>query len=500
MELPVSEMNALRGEFLQASADLFEKVLSKPPTPNIVELWKEHQQIRNVLNEVSSKQARISNSDSIFSRKRSDHDINAFLLWADQIGIKCNGITVSKCDDVEGLGLLAEKNISEGERCLTVPRRAIISVELARKSAVLKKLFESDVIVQNMANVGLALFLCAQRIKSDSKWEAYLNVLPSVYTTPLFYTLEELQLLKPSPVFEEALLFYRTVARQFIYYLLMVGRNDLYDKANRRERSGAQPPPLYNSPFTVDNFTFSLYRWSVGTVTTRINMIPSESDKTVGGVAKMIPALIPMLDMANHEMVMGSEELGEAVSYCSEGDYAEIVATKNFSEGEWVSMFYGGRSCADHLLHNGFVPSGDNPFDSYRLKISLGRSDKNFKEKQKLFAKMGFSEISNVYLYDIGFGPKPFHPSMEQFARIYVSDEPEKAMTDPQTLRKAVDFLKNRFALLERSYGVLKEGATLNEKNIIRLKNAEVKILGNARKYCETWEKRLPEVVNKVED
>lgn len=54
----------------------------------------------------------------------------------------------------------------------------------------------------------------------------------------------------------------------------------------------------------------------------------------------------------------------------------------------------------------------------------LGRADKNFKEKQKLFSEMGFSETSNVYLYDIGVGPSPFHPSMEQFARIYVSDMP----------------------------------------------------------------------------
>lgn len=121
-----------------------------------------------------------------------------------------------------------------------------------------------------------------------------------------------LQLLKPSPVFEEALLFYRTVARQFIYYLLMVGRNDVFDNTRRvgfrsplllvllsffsalisfqRERAMVQPPLLYNSPFTVDNFTFSLYRWSVGTVTTRINLIPSETARAANGAAKMVSA------------------------------------------------------------------------------------------------------------------------------------------------------------------------------------------------------------------
>ncbi|KIH64481.1 hypothetical protein ANCDUO_05207 [Ancylostoma duodenale] len=332
-----------------------------------------------------------------------------------------------------------------------------------------------------MANVGLALFLCAQRVKKDSRWTAYLNYL------------------KPSPVFEEALLFYRTVARQFAYYLLMIGRNDLYDKTSRREKAGTQPPLLYYSPFTVDNFTFSLYRWSVGTVTTRINLIPGEMGKTRDGAMQMVPALIPVLDMANHEFIEGSEDLGEAVSYSTEDDCAEILAAKNVAAGEWVSMYYGRRTGAEHLLHNGFVPVGENPFDSYKLKISLGHSDKNFKEKQKLFAEMGFSEKSNVYMYDIGCGSHPFHPSMEHFARIYVSDKPE-AISEPATLGKAVHFLKNRFAILERSYGVIPEGKTLNEKNIERLKKAEVAILKNARIHCEEWEKELFEVVDEVDD
>lgn len=32
-----------------------------------------------------------------------------------------------------------------------------------------------------------------------------------------------------------------------------------------------------------------------------------------------------MLDMANHELIMGTEDLGEAVSYCLEDDCAEVI-------------------------------------------------------------------------------------------------------------------------------------------------------------------------------
>ncbi|KAK5986605.1 hypothetical protein GCK32_010789, partial [Trichostrongylus colubriformis] len=232
MGISATESKKIRGEFLQAAAEIFERVLSKPPTPNIVELWNEHQEIRKVLDDISSKQAKLSDTDVQLSRERSEKviadfiswadqigikrygvtvsdcdevgglgllatksekDIADFISWADQIGIKRYGVTVSECDEVGGLGLLATKEINGNDRCVTVPRHAMISTDLARKSAILKKVFESEVIVQNMANVGLALFICAHKVKSDSKWAPYLNVLPSGYTTPLFYSEEEVQ-------------------------------------------------------------------------------------------------------------------------------------------------------------------------------------------------------------------------------------------------------------------------------------------------------------------
>lgn len=65
-----AETHELRGEFLQAAADLFENVLSKPPTPNVVELWKEHLEIRKVLEQISAKQAQLSDTDVRLSRAR----------------------------------------------------------------------------------------------------------------------------------------------------------------------------------------------------------------------------------------------------------------------------------------------------------------------------------------------------------------------------------------------------------------------------------------------
>ena len=206
------------------------------------------------------------------------------------------------------------------------------------------------------------------------------------------------------------MLFYRTVARQFTVFFLTVSRNEAFEKArkvkenlylkkkvlifNRKtvkkigwklskksfffseslnfqtsKNSNTEPPILYNTPFTMSNFTFDLYRyffffflnlklvhflkvfyfrWAVCCVTTRINMIPSETDKTKDGDVKLvflklyfrnlfsqfvyfilkfqIPALIPVLDMANHEFV--NEIIDEAVAFNTESDMAEVRKLK----------------------------------------------------------------------------------------------------------------------------------------------------------------------------
>ena len=47
----------------------------------------------------------------------------------------------------------------------------------------------------------------------------------------------------------------------------------------------------------------------------------------------------------------------------------QIVAARGYESNKPVNIFYGRRSNAEHLLHNGFVPEGQNSADRYKLKI-----------------------------------------------------------------------------------------------------------------------------------
>lgn len=85
-----------------------------------------------------------------------------------------------------------------------------------------------------MDNVALALMLICELLKGEqSRWHPYLAVLPETFSTPLFYTEEEMEWLRPSPTFEDALKMYRAIARQFAYFHMIVQRNDQAQKARR---------------------------------------------------------------------------------------------------------------------------------------------------------------------------------------------------------------------------------------------------------------------------
>lgn len=96
-----------------------------------------------------------------------------------------------------------------------------------------RHILNTDQVVRSVDHVGLALILADEMLKPSSAWKEYLSILPSSYTTPLFFSQEQLQVdlvskwsscifkqMKPSPAFEESVLMFRTVARHFIYFFM----------------------------------------------------------------------------------------------------------------------------------------------------------------------------------------------------------------------------------------------------------------------------------------
>lgn len=71
-------------------------------------------------------------------------------------------------------------------------------------------------------------------------------------------------------------------------------------------------------------------------------------------------------------------------------DCCKSLSVKDFKAGEQVCIFYGERSNADLLVHNGFVFE-DNVHDKVAIQLGVSRSDPLFQMKEKLLAFMGMT-------------------------------------------------------------------------------------------------------------
>uniref|UniRef100_A0A915Q6M0 protein-histidine N-methyltransferase n=1 Tax=Setaria digitata TaxID=48799 RepID=A0A915Q6M0_9BILA len=514
-QLDIPQYRKFLKELQNRTEELWETVLCRGPVLNSSELLREHTLIREFLLEIEMMQKTFSHSSehTLTHSEQRKAALTDFLQWANKVGIFHHFVEIVYVEDVDGFGLTSSGYAAVGSDLLKVPRKAIFSWDQARTSAFLnnsyipnfRHAFDRDLIIRSMDNVALAMMLCCQKLIPESKWQPYIKMLPENFNTPLYFTTEQLQCLRPSPLFEESLLLYRNISRQFIHFLLEIIRSDqfrLRKKKSKEEMSVLQP--LYtNSPLTAANFTFNLYRWSVACISTRINMIPSEILKDELGQPRMVPALIPFLDMANHSYT--DDAFHEAVHFSDKFDCAEIIAVRDYKPFEPVNIFYGWRSSRDFLLHNGFVPLEKNIRDIYKLKIGLPKS-KRENARMHLFQTLGFIIESTIFAFEIRIFEPYFHDSLFRFAQIYVLDEipltseqVEEIVSSSDNIRKAWSFLHDRFALLHRAYGTVidplsaaypappefyKSSDSIRKSMIARLKLSEIEILQKAEDFC----------------
>lgn len=92
-------------------------------------------------------------------------------------------------------------------------------------------LMRKDHILKNMPNVALAMFLLVEKMRRESFWRPYIDLLPASFTTVLYFTVDELAELKGSPTLEAALKQTKNIARQYAYFYKLVGNSD--DAASR---------------------------------------------------------------------------------------------------------------------------------------------------------------------------------------------------------------------------------------------------------------------------
>ncbi|KAI8479978.1 Histone-lysine N-methyltransferase setd3 [Branchiostoma belcheri] len=472
----VREVMVLVNELLQKA--------SSPGVPPGKEL-EEHMSIREVVERIRKKQE--GWTPEPVSR---DQCFPVFLKWLEDHGVKTDAVTIEQFE-VGGFGLKAVKDIKAEELFITIPRKLMLTTETARESS-LGPLIKKDRILQVMANVSLALHVLCEKYTSSSFWAPYINIFPGTYTTPLYFEEGEMLHLQGSLNFSDVLNQYKSIARQYAYFYKLF--------QTQPEATGL---PL------KECFTFDEYRWAVSTVMTRQNQVPTSDGR------HLITALIPMWDMCNHSNGEFSTEFNLG------SDSAECLAMREFPADSQVYIFYGMRSNAEFLIHNGFVYP-ENLHDRVNIKLGVSKNDSLFAMKAEVLSRAGIHASTT---FQVHCGKDPIPPELLVFLRVFTMVEGDlrdlltsqhqsaylsclgrlDCMVTQEQETKAWAFLETRLSLLIRSYKTsIKDveaelqasDLTYHTRAALQLKLAEMQILSSAAEYAKNQREKIPQLID----
>ncbi|XP_075700172.1 actin-histidine N-methyltransferase [Rhinoderma darwinii] len=369
--------------------NLISELLQKCSNPNSApgREWEEYVQIRGLVERIRKKQK--AGLSVVFDGKREDY-FPELIQWAGENSASTECFELTEFPS-EGFGLKATREIKAEELFLWVPRKLLMTVESA-KNSVLGSLYSQDRILQAMGNITLAFHLLCERANPNSFWLPYIKTLPSEYDTPLYFQEEEVQYLQSTQAIHDVFSQYKNTARQYAYFYKVI-----------QTHPNASKLPL------KDSFTFDDYRWAVSSVMTRQNQIPTEDG------SRVTLALIPLWDMCNHTNGLIT------TGYNLEDDRCECVALQEFKEGEQIYIFYGTRSNAEFVIHNGFFFE-NNAHDRVKIKLGVSKSDRLYAMKAEVLARAGIPTSSVFALHVI---EPPISAQLLAFLRVFCMSEEE---------------------------------------------------------------------------
>ncbi|XP_040188537.1 actin-histidine N-methyltransferase [Rana temporaria] len=369
--------------------NLINELLQKCSNPSSApgREWEEYVQIRSLVERIRKKQK--VGLSIVFDGNREDY-FHELVEWARTNEASTEGFELVEFPN-EGFGLKATREIKAEELFLWVPRKLLMTVESA-KNSVLGSLYSQDRILQAMGNITLAFHLLCERADPGSFWLPYIKTLPSTYDTPLYFEEDEVHYLQCTQAIHDVFSQYKNTARQYAYFYKVI-----------QTHPNASKLPL------KDAFTFDDYRWAVSSVMTRQNQIPTEDG------SRVTLALIPLWDMCNHTNGLIT------TGYNLEDDRCECVALQEFKAGEQIYIFYGTRSNAEFVIHNGFFFE-NNAHDRVKIKLGVSKSDRLYAMKAEVLARAGIPTSS---VFALHVTESPISAQLLAFLRVFCMSEEE---------------------------------------------------------------------------
>ena len=242
-------------------------------------------------------------------------------------------------------GVLAKKNIMKNEVIMTTPKECLISLETVLETEYGKKIGEFMYKeLYSPKHCLLTSFLLYE--EKNPKYKYYFDLLPNDFSNfPIFYTQEELDLLKGSPFLKQ----------------ISTKKDDIKYDYNK----------LCEHISDFNQFSFLKFCQARILISSRIFGIQMKNKKT--------DVLVPFADLLNHKRPKQTQWY-----YDDSIESFVIQAIENIEEGNEIFDSYGKKTNARFLLHYGFCLD-DNDTSEFNMTVTFNESHPLFKQKKIFF-------------------------------------------------------------------------------------------------------------------
>jgi histone-lysine N-methyltransferase SETD3 len=269
-------------------------------------------------------------------------------------------ISVETKDEItnesSGRGLLARRDINEGDELLKIPLELCLTKSAARKA------LGKDAISPGMNEyLAIACLLIHQKfiMASKSTFKAYMDILPNVdEVNPTFtWNDEDLAFLEGSPVVAATQSLQMKLRRE--YDALLGGEQGLIRRFPDR--------------FPSEHFTYENWLWAFVNLFSRAIRLRNLRQGE-------ILAMVPYADLINHspfsQAYIDARESGDWLFKNGEEEVI-LYADRRYRRFEQVYISYGPKSNAELLLLYGFAVER-NPFNSVDVTVSIAPRTASF--------------------------------------------------------------------------------------------------------------------------
>ncbi|WCJ22196.1 [Fructose-bisphosphate aldolase]-lysine N-methyltransferase chloroplastic [Euphorbia peplus] len=268
----------------------------------------------------------------------------------------------------EGLGLIALRDISRNEVVLEIPKKLWINPDKVSDSEIGK------VCSGLKPWISVAVFLIREKLKVDSDWRPYLDVLPETTDSTIYWSEEELKELQGSQLLSTTLGVKKYLQREF---------------QKLEEETLTPHKKLFPSPITLDDFY-----WAYG-------LLRSRAFSRLRGQNLV---LIPLADLINHSPAVKTEDYAYEIKggglFSRELTFS-LRSPISVKAGEQVVIQYDlNKSNAEFALDYGFIESNASR-NTYTLTLQISETDPFLDDKLDIAETNGLGESAD---FDIVFG------------------------------------------------------------------------------------------------